>query len=143
MVDRRIDRECVGGDPQRVTVGLRPGERGGGRAELIDGSFAVEDHLVIEPAPGHTPGHIVLKLNCADATAIFCGDVVHHPIQICEPDWNTQFCIDQRLARETRRRILNEAASDDGWLFPTHFVHPYACKIAKTETSFMPVFDVS
>jgi glyoxylase-like metal-dependent hydrolase (beta-lactamase superfamily II) len=111
-----------------------------GRAELIDGSFAVEDHLVVEPAPGHTPGHIVLKLNCPDATAIFCGDVVHHPIQICEPDWNTQFCIDQGVARETRRRILNESADNDGWLFPTHFVHPYACKIVKTETSFMPVF---
>ena len=39
-----------------------------GQAQLIDGALAVDDGLLIEPAPGHTVGHVILKLTTA-ATA--------------------------------------------------------------------------
>ncbi len=34
-----------------------------GQAELVDGSCAIGDTMLIEPAPGHTRGHIMLKLD--------------------------------------------------------------------------------
>ena len=32
-----------------------------GQVELVDGTHAIGDTMLIEPAPGHTPGHIVLE----------------------------------------------------------------------------------
>ena len=63
-----------------------------GQAELIDGSHAIDDALLIEPAPGHTVGHVISKLAEADERALFCGDVVHHPLQVYAPHWNSGFC---------------------------------------------------
>ena len=34
-----------------------------GQATLLDGTHAIEDALLVEPAPGHTPGHVLLKLD--------------------------------------------------------------------------------
>src|SRR5882762_11317579 len=30
-----------------------------GLARMVDGAQAIDEHLAIEPAPGHTPGHFV------------------------------------------------------------------------------------
>ena len=62
------------GDPRRNPQGRRRLQRSNayrdsvlpviehGQAELIDGTHAIDDGLLIEPAPGHTVGHIMLKL---------------------------------------------------------------------------------
>ena len=33
-----------------------------GLAQMVDGAQPIEEHLAIEPTPGHTPGHVVIKL---------------------------------------------------------------------------------
>ena len=65
----------------------------------------------MRPAPGHTPGHVVLQLPDGGEKAMFCGDVCHHPIQVHEPDWNTRFCEIPEQARLTRRQVLDIAPS--------------------------------
>ena len=100
-----------------------------GLAELVSGPHAVGDQLLIEDAPGHTPGHILLKLQHASGGGVFCGDVIHHPIQIAAPDWVMCFCEDPEQSRKTRRRVLDHCADSGALLLPTHFGAPHVCAI--------------
>ena len=101
---------------------------------------ALADTLRIEPAPGHTPGHILLKLLDPAGGGVFCGDVIHHPLQVYAPHWNTQFCQDPVQARATRRAVLQHCADSGAWLFPTHFGAPHVAAIEARGEGFAARF---
>ena len=107
-----------------------------GQAVLLDGEHAIDDVLRIEPAPGHTPGHVVLRLSHGEERALFCGDVMHHPVQIYAPHWNSRFCEIPETARLTRRRMLEYCAEHRALLFPTHFGAPHVAAIASATNGF-------
>jgi glyoxylase-like metal-dependent hydrolase (beta-lactamase superfamily II) len=111
-----------------------------GQAQLIDGSHAIDDVLLIEPAPGHTIGHVILKLAQADGRALFCGDVLHHPLQVYAPHWNSGFCELPEQARTTRRRVLDHCAEERALLFPAHFGAPHVATITREGEAFVPKF---
>jgi glyoxylase-like metal-dependent hydrolase (beta-lactamase superfamily II) len=111
-----------------------------GQAELIDGMHAIDDSLLIEPAPGHTRGHVMLKINDQDAQAILCGDVVHHPLQVFAPRCNSAYCEQPEQARVTRRNVLEHCAEHAALLFPTHFGAPHVAAIAHAADAFSPRF---
>jgi glyoxylase-like metal-dependent hydrolase (beta-lactamase superfamily II) len=111
-----------------------------GQAQLIDGNYAIDDTLLIEPAPGHTLGHMILKLEHAGKRALFCGDVVHHPLQVYAPQWNSVFCELPEQARATRRCVLDHCADENALLFPAHFAAPHVAVIARDGETFRPEF---
>jgi glyoxylase-like metal-dependent hydrolase (beta-lactamase superfamily II) len=111
-----------------------------GQAQLVDGFHQVDGSLLIEPAPGHTPGHILLKVLAERSGGVFCGDVIHHPLQIYAPHWNTQFCQDPEQARATRRRVLQYCADTGSLLFPTHFGAPHVASVSERGDSFVAGF---
>jgi glyoxylase-like metal-dependent hydrolase (beta-lactamase superfamily II) len=111
-----------------------------GRAEMVSGAHMIGDHFLIEPAPGHTPGHITIKLEDDEERAIFTGDILHHAIQVYNPQWNSEFCFDQARARATRRRVLEYCAESGALMMPAHFGPSYACHIAARGDSFAPRF---
>ncbi len=110
------------------------------RAEIVSGSHMIGGNFLIEPAPGHTPGHITIKLEDDDERAIFTGDILHHAIQIYHPQWNSAFCADQAQARATRRRVLEHCVESGALMLPGHFGPSYACHIAERGDSFTPRF---
>lgn len=107
-----------------------------GQARLVDGPHAIDDELLIEPSPGHTPGHVLLKLLHPEGGAVFCGDVLHHPLQIHAPHWNSQFCANQVQARSTRRRVLEHCAEHGALLLPTHFGAPHVAAVDEVGDGF-------
>jgi glyoxylase-like metal-dependent hydrolase (beta-lactamase superfamily II) len=111
-----------------------------GQAQLLDGAHAIDDQLLIEPAPGHTPGHVVLKLKDGADGAVFCGDAVHHPIQVYEPSWNSRFCEDPVQAELTRRAVFEHCSEHRALLFPTHFAAPHVAAIEEEGGRFRPRF---
>jgi glyoxylase-like metal-dependent hydrolase (beta-lactamase superfamily II) len=111
-----------------------------GQAVLIDGRHAIDDALLIEPAAGHTIGHVILKLAQADERALFCGDVVHHPLQVYAPHWNSGFCELPDEARATRRRVLDYCAEERALLFPAHFAAPHVAAVNRAGDAFVPTF---
>ena len=100
-----------------------------GQAVLLDGSHAIDERLLIEPSPGHTPGHVILKLAERGERAVFCGDVIHHALQVYAPHWNHRACELPDESRRTRRRVLENCAADGALLFPTHFGAPHVGSI--------------
>jgi glyoxylase-like metal-dependent hydrolase (beta-lactamase superfamily II) len=111
-----------------------------GQAELVDGIHAIDEMLRVEPAPGHTPGHVLLKLAAGGDAGVFCGDVLHHPIQVYAPHWNSQFCELPEEARATRRRVLEHCAETGALLFPTHFGAPHVAAIEARAGGFAARF---
>jgi glyoxylase-like metal-dependent hydrolase (beta-lactamase superfamily II) len=110
-----------------------------GQAQLVDGIHAIDESLRIEPAPGHTPGHILLKV-LGEQGGVFCGDVIHHPLQIYAPHWNTQFCQDPQQARVTRRAVLQYCADSESLLLPTHFGAPHVARVSARDGKFAAAF---
>jgi glyoxylase-like metal-dependent hydrolase (beta-lactamase superfamily II) len=136
------------GDPRRNPAAAADPWRGGayrdsvlpviesGQAVLLDGAHAIDDAMFVEPAPGHTPGHVILKLADRDRRALFCGDVMHHPLQVYAPDLNSRFCELPDEARATRKRVLEHCAGMQALLFPTHFGAPHVAAIARAGEAF-------
>ncbi|NNU45815.1 MBL fold metallo-hydrolase [Rhizobium sp. WYCCWR 11279] len=93
-----------------------------GIADFIDregGTFL--DRFTFLPTPGHSIGHMSVLLEADNESAIFAGDVMHHPIQVERPDFNTVFCEFLDLAAQSRRRVLELTADKHAMYFSTHF----------------------
>src|SRR3954470_7434766 len=82
-----------------------------GQAVLLpEGLYTIEEGVVVEPSPGHTPGHVSLRLSDGGAFGFFPGDVLHSPLQVFLPHLNSFACEDAEQARATRRRVLEFCA---------------------------------
>lgn len=111
-----------------------------GQADMLEGTHAIDERMLVEPAPGHTPGHVILKLRDGGRAGVFCGDVLHHPVQVHEPDWNTRFCEMPAQAAASRRRVLEHCVEYGALLFPTHFAAPHVAAIKAAGDAFQPEF---
>jgi glyoxylase-like metal-dependent hydrolase (beta-lactamase superfamily II) len=141
-------KECEHWDPQVNRAGAEDPHRRiayqdsvlpvieAGLAELVTGPHALGDDLLIENAPGHTPGHILLKLLHPEGGGVFCGDVIHHPLQVYAPDWVMCFCEDHAQSRRTRRKVLEHCAETGALLLPTHFGAPHVTAIERAGDAF-------
>lgn len=102
--------------------------------------FEIEPGIVLRSFPGHTPGSMVMTVHSGGATAMFVGDLLHHPVQIYNPDWNSVFCEDKEQARISRRRMLTEAARSGALVIPAHFGGEHVIKIASEGAAFRPLY---
>jgi glyoxylase-like metal-dependent hydrolase (beta-lactamase superfamily II) len=109
-----------------------------GLADLVSGTHVVDEHLTLEPAPGHTPGTMFITLSSRGARAMFCGDILHQAIQVFHPEWNSFACEDQENARKSRRVVLERCAGSGALLMPTHFGAPFVCYIDAKGEQFAP-----
>lgn len=92
-----------------------------GLADLVRDGDSVAPGITLRAAPGHTPGHMLVDMVSGGDRALFTGDVLHHPVQIARPDWNSCFCEDRDTAIATRRRVLADAAATGARIVPAHF----------------------
>lgn len=104
---------------ERVAACVTPVERAG-LLDLIAGDHRIDDNVTIRPAPGHTPGHLMVQVADAGRTAMIAGDLLHHPAQLRHPSVSTALCAHTEEAAATRRQILGELADRDGLLLATH-----------------------
>ncbi|MGW0391263.1 MBL fold metallo-hydrolase [Streptomyces sp. NPDC003042] len=107
-----------------------------GQVVLWDGVHRLDEHLVLEAAPGHTPGSSVLRLDSGGDRAVFVGDLVHSPVQILSPSCNSCFCLDPDRAASSRRRILGRAAEEREWVVPAHFAGAGAVEVRRDGDGF-------
>ena len=71
-----------------------------GLADLVETDHRLTHEVWLEPAPGHTPGHVSVRIQSDGQAAVITGDLMHHPIQCAEPDRG-------QLRRGCRRRAEN------------------------------------
>ena len=100
-----------------------------GLADLVETDHRLTDEVWLEPTPGHTPGHVSVRIQSEGQHAVITGDLIHHPIQCSEPDRFVLFDSDGELARATRRNFLGCCARDQPIVLGTHFAHPTAGRV--------------
>lgn len=87
--------------------------------------------------PGHTPGHFGWRLESAGESLIHVGDIVHAPdLQIANPDVAISFDIDIDTARQTRKRLLDQLASDSTLFTGGHFLHPAFNRVVRKGSGY-------
>jgi glyoxylase-like metal-dependent hydrolase (beta-lactamase superfamily II) len=111
-----------------------------GRAELIETDIQVHrevsERVWLEPAFGHSPGNFSVLAEGGGQSAIFWGDVVHHPVQLIRPEMMPSFDGNPEMARETRLRTLARAADEELVCFPAHFRDPSAGRVVRAGEAY-------
>jgi glyoxylase-like metal-dependent hydrolase (beta-lactamase superfamily II) len=122
--DREWQRELARSDEEDRVIEaahLLPLENAG-VLDLIESDHRLADGLEAHLAPGHTPGHQVVRIRSGDRRAIISADAFNHRLQVSNPDWPSGSDDVPALAAVTRRALLAEALAHPGTtLAPTHF----------------------
>lgn len=107
-----------------------------GMLEFVDDKHKITDEIWLESTPGHTPGHFAVRISSAGQDAVITGDLMHHPIQCRFPEWDDNFDVDGKMAKQTRRAFCERYADSGVLVFGTHFATPSAGKIVRKDDSF-------
>ena len=83
--------------------------------------------------PGHTPGHMSILVSSQGEEALIQGDVLVHPAQVTEDDWNCHFDYDWPVSTETRRNMLVEAEAQGTRVVSCHFPAPGFGKVVRRD----------
>jgi glyoxylase-like metal-dependent hydrolase (beta-lactamase superfamily II) len=107
-----------------------------GLAHEVDDTIAVCDEVSLEPTPGHTPGHVSIRIRSHGETALISGDFVHHPCQMERMDWGSSADADHDQAVATRQRMFERCAGDDTLFIGTHFATPTAGRVRRRGAAY-------
>jgi glyoxylase-like metal-dependent hydrolase (beta-lactamase superfamily II) len=86
---------------------------------------------------GHSFDHVSISLTSNGEHALFSGDVMHHPVQVARPEWNSVFCEFQEDARSSRLWALNYAADHRATFFSSHFPGTSVGVVERDGTGFV------
>ena len=94
-----------------------------GRAEMVGSEHGIGDHVRLMPTPGHTPGHVSVRLGRRDE-AVVSGDLIHSPLQTRYPEMSLVFDVDPGQSAVTRLAFLEQFAETGTVCCMTHFPSP-------------------
>ena len=95
-----------------------------GLVELVEFDHHIVDEVRLDPSPGHTVGHCCVHVRSRGQEAVITGDMMHHPVQACEPNICSQFCVSEAQATKTRRDFLKKYSNTTAIVLGTHFSGP-------------------
>lgn len=107
-----------------------------GLADFVATNHRIDEHVHLIPAPGHTPGMVLVGLESRGRRAVITGDLLHTVLQLAFPDWSTRFCADPALSRTTRHAFLESVADTDTLVVPAHFPAPTAGWVRRSGAAY-------
>ena len=107
-----------------------------GLADEVDATHQVCAQVSLEPTPGHTPGHVSVRIRSQGEHALITGDFLHHPCQMERLDWCSPADYDKAQAMATRQDVLGRCADDDTLFIGTHFAAPTAGRVRRAARGF-------
>ena len=101
-----------------------------------DGASPVSG-LTVMAAPGHTPGHSMVRLSSNGSELLLWGDIVHNAVlQFAEPERSIVYDADPAMAIASRKRVFDMVATD-GLLFAgAHLPFPGLGRATKAQTGY-------
>ncbi|HLJ26295.1 MAG TPA: MBL fold metallo-hydrolase [Candidatus Angelobacter sp.] len=103
---------------------------------LVETDHQITDEVWLEPTPGHTPGHVSVRIASKGEEGVITGDLMHHPCQIARPHWNSVADVDPEQATITRRDFITRYAQRSDLVIGTHFPAPTAGRIVRDGENF-------
>jgi len=107
-----------------------------GQAQMVADDYEIEEGIWLEPAPGHTPGNVIIHIARKGGRAMLVGDAVHTPVQFANPRLSSRFCSDPVQSAETRARIIDRVAETDTAFLTAHFPTPTAGRVVRQGEAF-------
>ena len=83
------------------------------RMTFVGDGYDVASGITGVAAFGHTPGHMVYRLESQGEGLVIFADLANHPVwSLARPDWEVRFDIDKAAAAASRKNILGMIAAD-------------------------------
>lgn len=92
-----------------------------GQLHVVEGQAEVAPGVHAHLAPGHTPGHQIVRAGDVAMT----GDLVLHPVQLDDPAVPYLYDADQEMAARTRAEVLGTLRAEHAILATAHFGEPF------------------
>lgn len=92
--------------------------------ELVDGEVELVRGVRAVPAPGHTPGNVIVELESGGEMAIHLGDVAQLPIMLERVAWIGAFDVLPLVSLETKKRVIERALEKRALLMLVHSPYP-------------------
>ena len=86
--------------------------------------------------PGHTVGHVSYAVTSGGQALVNLGDVVHHPLLLRRPGWRMAFDTDPDQGIATRRRVLDQLATDRVPALAYHLSWPGAGHVVRVADGY-------
>ncbi|MCT4607880.1 MAG: MBL fold metallo-hydrolase [Pelagimonas sp.] len=87
--------------------------------------------------PGHTPGHMAVVVESEGQQMIAVGDALNHAyMNFAHPDWFNGFDMDGMQTVDTRKRLLDMAATDQMAVLGYHFPFPGVGHVMKSGDAY-------
>jgi glyoxylase-like metal-dependent hydrolase (beta-lactamase superfamily II) len=102
-----------------------------GLADLITPDHTITDEVWLESTPGHSPGHVSVRISSNGEHAVVTGDLIHHPCQMAKPHWCSPFDFDSGQALQTREGFLEQFSDEPVLVIGSHFATPAAGHIVR------------
>lgn len=107
------------------------------RLVITEAGASVAPGVTLFDLPGHTPGHSGWRLDSGGVQLLHVGDIIHAPaLQLADPDIATAFDLDRDTARTTRKRLLDELATDGALFTGGHFLQPAFLRVVRDGGSY-------
>jgi len=107
-----------------------------GRADIVSDTHQLGDHVRLMPTPGHTEGHVAVRLGRTGEEAVFTGDLLHSPLQARYPELSPKFDVNPAQAAITRRAFLERYCDTETLCCTAHFPSPSATRVKRWGDGF-------
>lgn len=108
------------------------------RVTFHQGAYDLGAGVSVEPAPGHTPGHMVVHVSSGDEQLFLLGDaVISQDLQFQYPEAYSAFDAIPDLSVETRRDLFNKLAADEIAFSATRLAFPGAGYVSKRGSGYL------
>jgi len=107
-----------------------------GQADFVSSDHMLGDYVSLISTPGHSPGHVSVRIADAGHEAVITGDMMHSAIQCYKPELSFARDYDGAQAGRTRRSFLASASSAGHLVIGSHFPLPSLGTIQEHDTAF-------
>ena len=108
-----------------------------GRVRTIGSNSELAPSLTFVEMPGHTPGHVGIRLESGGQQFIHTADVVQAPdLQLANPSLSTGFDLDRTTAESVRWKVFDMIATDRMLCTSSHFLNCRVGHLEKTGGGF-------
>jgi glyoxylase-like metal-dependent hydrolase (beta-lactamase superfamily II) len=99
--------------------------------EVIPGVF-------MDPAPGHTPGHVSYRVTSQNESILIWGDIAHQMlIQLARPRWRVGVDVDSAMGVQSRLRTLDMVSTERLLIGGVHVPWPGFGRVVKDGEGYL------